>query len=564
MISSRWPRPIGTMESIAFSPVCTGCETDFLHTTPGATFSITSVILAGTGPLPSIGCPSEFTTRPRSSGPTGTSRMRLVHLTVSPSVMCSYSPRITAPTASRSRFSARPKLLFGNSSTSPCITSERPWTRQMPSVTVTTVPCVRTSADSERFCILLRISSLISDGFSCCIFAPIALSLSAAKNLLLLCFSKSRSFASLRMTNVIPRIHTSRFQRRGHLFELAAHRTIDHFVAGGDAHAANQLLVHGDARLDPALQAPRDVRDEAVDLRVVQRKSGADFRFDHAFELVLQLDELLVDLRKQREAVVRDEHADEVARVDRKILPAQLHEQAVELLRAEIGIGDARAHLRVRRDPRHDREPLQPRGEGARLLREAEHGLGVGPGDGGGFGHGQISRLSWPSSSACVSELISRRRIFSAPATASAATCSLSASLARATCWSMSALAAARMRSASALAAAFASSSICASRFSAEPMISPTRSRASASSSCARLPAASRSRLPCSPAARPSAICFWRRSIARISGGQMNLTVNQMKSAKARACAIRVKLRFIPARRAAGWRTRRTCRSRGR
>src|SRR6266571_1887532 len=314
MMSSRWPRPIGTMESIAFRPVCTGCETDFLHTTPGATFSITSVILAGIGPLPSIGCPSEFTTRPRSSGPTGTSRMRLVHLTVSPSVMCSYSPRITAPTESRSRFSARPKLLFGNSSISPCITSERPWTRQMPSVTVTTVPCVRTSADSERFCILLRISSLISDGFSCCIFAPIAL---------------------------------SRLQGRGHLFELAAHRTIDHFVAGGDAHAADQLLVHGDARLDPALQAPRDVR----------------------------------------EAVVRDEHADEVARVDRKILPAQLHEQVVELLRAEIGIGDARAHLRVRRDPRHDREPLQPRGEGARLLREPEHGFGVGAGDGGGFGH---------------------------------------------------------------------------------------------------------------------------------------------------------------------------------
>src|SRR5436309_11107758 len=519
------------MESIAFRPVCTGCETDFLHTTPGATFSITSVILAGIGPLPSIGWPSEFTTRPRSSGPTGTSRMRLVHLTGSPSVMRSYSPRITAPTESRSRFSARPKVLFGNSSISPCITSERPWTRQMPSVTVTTVPCVRTSADSERFCILLRISSLISDGFSCCMLAP-------------------GSFL--------------RFQRRGHLFELAAHRAIDHFVAGGDAHAADQLLVHGDARLDPALQAPRDVRDEAVDLRVIERKSGADLRFDHAFELVLQLDELLVDLRKQREAVVRDQHADEVARVDRKILPAQLHEQVVELLRAEIGIGDARAHLRVRRDPRHDREPLQPRGEGARLLREPEHGFGVGSGDGRGFGHGQISRLSWPSSSACVSELISRRRIFSAPATASAATCSLSASLARATCWSMSALAAARMRSASALAAAFASSSICASRFSAEPMISPTRSRASASSSCARLPAASRSRLPCSPAARPSAICFWRRSIARIGGGQMNLTVDQMKSAKARACAIRVKLRFIPARRAAGWRTRRTCRSRAR
>src|SRR5258708_9158691 len=44
--------------------------------------------------------------------------------------------------------------------------------RQMPSVTVTTVPWVRTSAASERFWILLRIRSLISDGLSCCIVAP--------------------------------------------------------------------------------------------------------------------------------------------------------------------------------------------------------------------------------------------------------------------------------------------------------------------------------------------------------------------------------------------------------
>src|SRR5882762_6779189 len=337
IISSRWPRPIGTMESIAFRPVCTGCETDFLQTTPGATFSITSVILARIGPLPSIGCPSEFTTRPSSSGPTGTSRMRLVHFTVSPSVMCSYSPRITAPTESRSRFRARPKVFFGNSSISPCITSERPWTRQMPSVTVTTVPWVRTSADSERFCILLRISSLISDGFSCCIVAPGRFSIPSSLE------------------------EGCRRSRRG----------------GGVPSR----------RTTPALHAPRDVRDEAVDLRVVERKGGAELRFDHAFELVLQLDELAVDLRKQREAVVRDQHAHEVARVDGKILLAQLDEQIVELLRAEIRVRDARAHLRMRRNPGHDREPLQPRRESARLLREPEHGLGVGPGDGGGFGH---------------------------------------------------------------------------------------------------------------------------------------------------------------------------------
>ena len=40
---------------------------------------------------------------------------------------------------------------------------------------------------------------------------------------------------------------------------------------------------------------------------------------------------------------------------------------------------------------------------------------------------------------------------------------------------------------------------------------------------------------------------FWRASIARKSGGQMNLTVNQMNSANAAAWAISVRLMFMPA-----------------
>ena len=44
-----------------------------------------------------------------------------------------------------------------------------------------------------------------------------------------------------------------------------------------------------------------------------------------------------------------------------------------------------------------------------------------------------------------------------------------------------------------------------------------------------------------------SAICFCRVSIARISGGQMNLAVNQMKRPKPTACISRVRLMFIAA-----------------
>ena len=36
MISSRWPRPIGIIESIAFRPVCSGSVTGWRWTTPGA------------------------------------------------------------------------------------------------------------------------------------------------------------------------------------------------------------------------------------------------------------------------------------------------------------------------------------------------------------------------------------------------------------------------------------------------------------------------------------------------------------------------------------------------
>ena len=167
MISSRCPRPTGTIASIAFSPVCTGSSTDCLQITPGATFSITSLSLALIGPLPSIGWPNASTTRPSNSGPTGTSRILPVHLTVSPSVMCVYSPKTTAPTESRSRFNANPKVLPGNSNISPCITSERPCTRHIPSLTETTVPWVFASVSDARFWILPLISSLISDGFNC-------------------------------------------------------------------------------------------------------------------------------------------------------------------------------------------------------------------------------------------------------------------------------------------------------------------------------------------------------------------------------------------------------------
>ncbi len=87
MISSRWPRPIGTMASIALTPVCSDWLTACLSATPGAIFSTGRVEVEATGPLPSSGWPSGSTTRPISPSPTGTSMMRPVERTSSPSLI---------------------------------------------------------------------------------------------------------------------------------------------------------------------------------------------------------------------------------------------------------------------------------------------------------------------------------------------------------------------------------------------------------------------------------------------------------------------------------------------
>ena len=72
MISSRWPRPIGIMASMALMPVCIGSFTGCRATTPGARRSIGLNCVVWMGPLPSMGSPSALTTRPISASPTGT------------------------------------------------------------------------------------------------------------------------------------------------------------------------------------------------------------------------------------------------------------------------------------------------------------------------------------------------------------------------------------------------------------------------------------------------------------------------------------------------------------
>jgi len=126
MMSSRWPRPIGTRLSIALRPVCIGSCTDLRGMMPGAFTSTRRRSVAWIGPLPSIGLPSASTTRPRRPLPTGTSTMAPVRFTRSPSLMSRSSPKITTPTLSLSRLSAMPRMPFGNSTISPAWTLSSP------------------------------------------------------------------------------------------------------------------------------------------------------------------------------------------------------------------------------------------------------------------------------------------------------------------------------------------------------------------------------------------------------------------------------------------------------
>ena len=51
MISSRWPRPMGIMESMALIPVCSGSRTGWRSTTPGAMRSMGLILIGEDGTL---------------------------------------------------------------------------------------------------------------------------------------------------------------------------------------------------------------------------------------------------------------------------------------------------------------------------------------------------------------------------------------------------------------------------------------------------------------------------------------------------------------------------------
>ena len=131
---------------------------------PGAILSTGRYSSVTIGPLPSIGSPRAFTTRPRSASPTGTDMILPVLFTLEPSFISASEPSITAPTKSCSRLSAMHCTPLSNSRSSFIIQFSSPWIRTIPSPTVTTVPVsVRVIFESNAL-ILDFIIPVISSG----------------------------------------------------------------------------------------------------------------------------------------------------------------------------------------------------------------------------------------------------------------------------------------------------------------------------------------------------------------------------------------------------------------
>ncbi len=118
--NSRCPRPIGIIASTAFNPVCNGSFTGSRNNTPGALRSIgISYNSPAIGPLPSIGSPKVFTTRPTIPSPTLIDAILPVRRTLEPSLMPLLSPINTTPTLSSSKFKAIALVPSSNATSSP-------------------------------------------------------------------------------------------------------------------------------------------------------------------------------------------------------------------------------------------------------------------------------------------------------------------------------------------------------------------------------------------------------------------------------------------------------------
>src|SRR5215213_2738417 len=240
MMSSRWPRPIGIMASMALMPVWRGSCTGLRPVMPGAWTSRRRGSAPAISPRPSRGSPRGLTTRPSRASPTGTERMLPVALTAWPSSMWPTSPSTTAPIESSSRFSARPSVPPSNSRSSLTAAPGSPLTRAMPSPTSSMRPTWAISVTGSYPSRLRRSALVMSLG------------------------SKSPNSGSATATDPLSQ-----------LVQTGANAPVDHGVAHPGHDAPQHLGVDHDLHVDGPAGGPPEGLGQAAALVLVQRDGRA-------------------------------------------------------------------------------------------------------------------------------------------------------------------------------------------------------------------------------------------------------------------------------------------------
>src|SRR5918994_3225889 len=285
MISSRCPRPIGIMPSIAFSPVWTGEFTGWRWTTPGALNSAGRVSVVLTSPLSSSGRPSGSTIRPSSASPTGISSRRPVRLTVSPSTTLSHSPNRTTPTLSCSRLSARPAA----SVSSPSIRSRR---------------------------ILAISSGLISTWFSVSLMA--------------------NSYVSRFLCRLSDFLSQS--------FQLVVKAGVQHHVADSQPQTAEDALVHLAAKVDLAVRLTLDLSTHVGNQLRVELDGARHYHLEAPVRFGPQIVEAIADPEDRRHPVLLREQLEEVEQL--RLRAGNRARDPLALLRGGE-VGAEQEHLKI-------------------------------------------------------------------------------------------------------------------------------------------------------------------------------------------------------------------------
>src|SRR6266545_1878316 len=353
MISSRWPRPMGIMASMALMPVWSGSFTGWRSITPGALNSTLRNLSAPIGPLPSTGWPIAFTTRPIISLPTGTEAMRPVRSTRSPSLMFLSEPNSTAPTLSSSRFNTMPMTSPGKRISSPAIASSSPQSRAMPSPTDSTLPT-------------LLVSSLASYRSSSC--ARMALTSSGRKDI----GSLPRSFVvySRRARWRAGRTSLARHQAalHGHFLELpgdgaeqAPDAAIDDAVADAHVGAAAQRGIQPRLEHDVLPREPFELRMQPLLLGLRERHGAHHHGALESLRALHDGLELVRDGFGEREPVLAQQQVAEHAHGRQHLPRESAFEHLAPVVGADLRVEQELAQARPRRHERRDALELHER-----------------------------------------------------------------------------------------------------------------------------------------------------------------------------------------------------------